>query len=168
MTKIIKEFPNYVVCSTGKIFNKDKLMLKPSLSNSGYLYVTLYNEGKRKKMYIHRLVAEHFLSESLYDKVNHKDGDKLNNALSNLEWCDTSYNTKHAYDTGLISKKTVLDKIVPEDLYNNYKSGSSMLSIAKSYDVGITSVSKYITKYVRTHNLQDEFIKLKTLHRTKQ
>ena len=77
-------------------------MLKP-VDNGDYWYVDLRNVDKNRRVSVHRLVAETFLrnSEKL-EYVNHKDEDKRNNRLENLEWCTHSENTQHAYDTGLM------------------------------------------------------------------
>ncbi len=66
---------------------------------STYLYVNLCVGDVRKKRTIHSLVADAFLSGS--GEVNHKDGDKMNNHVSNLEWCTRSENHRHALENGL-------------------------------------------------------------------
>lgn len=69
---------------------------------NGYLEVGLHKENKRKLYYIHRLVALHFIDNlDCLQLVNHKDGDKTNNYYTNLEWCDLSENSSHAYRIGL-------------------------------------------------------------------
>lgn len=68
----------------------------------GYENITLRIDGKTKVCSVHRLVAKTFLQNpNNYKAVNHIDGNKLNNNLSNLEWCSYSQNMKHAYKTGL-------------------------------------------------------------------
>ena len=56
-----------------------------------------------KLHYVHRLVASHFVPPYTGECVNHKDGNKMNNEASNLEWCTSQENTQHAYRTGLIN-----------------------------------------------------------------
>mgnify|MGYP002541713982 CR=1 FL=1 len=65
---------------------------------SGYKRVTLYKENKSKTKLVHRLVAEAFLpNPNNLMIVNHKDENKLNNVVTNLEWCTQSYNTTYHY-----------------------------------------------------------------------
>ena len=101
--KQIAEFPNYEVSDTGLVRNKANKILKFFKQNSGYLVATLSNEElKSAKRTIHRLVAKAFIEnpEGL-PEVNHKDGNKLNNEASNLEWCSKRQNIRHAINTGL-------------------------------------------------------------------
>ena len=70
--------------------------LKPRYHRDGYLQVILCKNGIRKNKLIHRLVLEAFVENpNNLPEVNHKDENKINNGLSNLEWCDTSYNNNH-------------------------------------------------------------------------
>lgn len=73
--------------------------LKPYITNKGYLKVDLYKEGQRQKLYVHRLVAIAFIPNP-EDKpqVNHKDGDRTNANVNNLEWMNNSENNKHAFE----------------------------------------------------------------------
>lgn len=80
----------------GRIY-PEKIM-KANISNTGYCSVTLYGNGITWKIAVHRLVAFHFLSNpNNLPCVNHKDGNPLNNNVSNLEWCSYSENIKHAF-----------------------------------------------------------------------
>lgn len=91
----------YVNNKNGKRLIKSKL-LKPFLTNSGYIGYTLKNKNKSKSVHLHRLLAEYFIDNpNNLPEVNHIDGDKLNNKLSNLEWVNKSENSLHAYKLGL-------------------------------------------------------------------
>ena len=71
-------------------------------SNWGYKYVSLTKDGKRRNFMLHRLIAATFIPNPDHKPyINHKDGNKLNNHISNLEWCTSSENNLHAYRTGL-------------------------------------------------------------------
>lgn len=80
-----------------------KRMIKPCNNGNGYLYVTkVFSYKKRKHYYVHRLVAATFLDNpDNLPEVNHKDGNKQNNNVTNLEWCTRSGNKLHAYRIGL-------------------------------------------------------------------
>lgn len=81
----------------------EDIVLKPSICNGGYYFVSLTDSnGIKKRIRIHRLVADNFLSniDSKID-VNHIDGNKKNNHVSNLEWITRSENIKHAYKNNL-------------------------------------------------------------------
>lgn len=77
-------------------------ILKTRVGKQGYPYLHLSKGGIRKTFKVHRLVAEHFIP-NLEGKpeVNHIDGNKTNNSKSNLEWCTSSENKRHAHKTGL-------------------------------------------------------------------
>ena len=93
----------YFISSNGQVKNKYGKILKPWIRN-GYYTIGLMVNKKRTNYYIHRLVAEYFLSNADKQRnfVNHLDGDKLNNNVSNLEWCTRQENAQHAYETGLV------------------------------------------------------------------
>lgn len=73
------------------------ISLKQELTKDGYKRVVLMKEGKKKRFMVHRLVAIAFI-RNVYNKpyVNHLDGNKSNNVVSNLEWCTNSENMLHA------------------------------------------------------------------------
>lgn len=86
---------------------KAKTILKSHIlregDNKGYCRVILLDDsGKRYSKSVHRLVAAAFIGDCTNFEINHKDGNKKNNKVSNLEICDKSYNTKHAYKLGLM------------------------------------------------------------------
>lgn len=92
-------FGDYEVSTHGQVHNKvNNIMIKPQLGSGGYFVLSL-----QKKMYrTNRLVAQVFLSNpDNLPVVNHMDGNKLNNHISNLEWMTYSQNSQHAVDTNL-------------------------------------------------------------------
>lgn len=103
--KTINGFSNYEISDQGEVRNKTtKYILKGRLSKSGYLQVNIKKDetGKFVNQYIHRLVASHFLNnEENKREVNHKDGNKINNTLENLEWITSSENQKHRHSIGI-------------------------------------------------------------------
>ena len=113
--KIINNFPKYAVSNlgnvktlfwqnnvNGKLYPREKI-LTPIKRKDGYLKVNLHNDeykgrGKGYECLVHRLVAEAFiLNKRDFTEVNHKDGDKTNNCVDNLEWCSRQQNVLHSY-----------------------------------------------------------------------
>lgn len=97
--KSVIGFPNYEVSDRGRVRNKATKHIRSFSYNHGYPQVDLYPGQKTRT--IHRLVADAFLGEHPGMQVNHIDGNKKNNCLSNLEWCTSSENNQHAYDANL-------------------------------------------------------------------
>ena len=93
----------YQISNLGNIkslYNNNIYYMKHHKNNRGYLMVRL-NDGLKQ---IHRLVAKEFLeNKDNKPQINHIDGNKSNNVVSNLEWCTNSENIKHSWDTGLRS-----------------------------------------------------------------
>ena len=122
--KKINDFPNYIVSTNGQVMSlkhtidsqikgtncqrvyKGKV-LKQIKSSNGYLYVCVKNNNNQyKRKLVHRLVAETFIDNPFNkNEVNHKDGNKLNNDISNLEWVTREENIKHAFDNELIKRE---------------------------------------------------------------
>lgn len=100
-------FGNYELSTNGKLRNKDtKKELKFHVTDYGYLRVNIMQDGERSKVFLHKLMALTFIDNPENKKyVNHKDGNKLNNSIDNLEWATASENNIHALRTGLRSSK---------------------------------------------------------------
>lgn len=132
------------IISLKKKWKRNYRILKHNTDNYGYSTVTLSNHNIRKTFTVHRLVAVHFIkNHNKYTQINHKDGNKKNNAYLNLEWCTNSMNTSHAYRNGLmradgenngqhkLTKNQVLEirnsSISAKELAGNYKVSSSTI-----------------------------------------
>lgn len=99
--KIINGYPDYSINQSGEVkSNRFNRLLKPSISNNQYQYVNLVHEKKKKTTAIHRLVIEHFGPPCPDPKfvVDHKDSNKQNNHINNLEWVTVSENTSRTYN----------------------------------------------------------------------
>lgn len=134
-------------------------ILKPVIRNNGYCCVTI----KGKQYLLHRLVAENFIDNpNNLPQVNHKDGNKLNNRVENLEWCTAKENVQHAYKMGLNHKSSDhynAKRVLQFDLKGNLiKSWACIMDIERNIGINhrhISSVCKnkrktcggYIWKY---------------------
>ena len=78
--------------------------MQPAPDKDGYLRIALYDgDHKAHTLKVHRLVAKAFIDNpGSLPQINHKDGNKANNHVGNLEWCDQSHNMKHAVRMGLV------------------------------------------------------------------
>lgn len=96
--KDIKNYEGlYAITSCGKVWSyKSKRFLTPQDNGCGYLQVTLCKNGDKKRHYVHRLVAAAYIpNPNNLPQINHKDENKKNNCISNLEWCDSKYNNSY-------------------------------------------------------------------------
>ena len=91
----------YEVSNIGNVKNvRRNTLLKLSKTNDGYIQVSLYKNGIRTGLRVHRLVAEAFLpNPDGLPLVNHKNEDKSDNSVENLEWCTAKYNTNYGHRT---------------------------------------------------------------------
>jgi len=96
---------DYQISTFGRIKsckNGHSRILKPFIDKDGYLSIALSKNAKVKKFKVHRLVAKAFIpNPENKETVNHIDGCKMNNSISNLEWNSQSENNYHAIKTGL-------------------------------------------------------------------
>ena len=91
------QYDKYLVSEDGQVWSeKSQKFLKPALDKDGYVKYTLSVQGKPIYIRAHRLVAETFIpNPQNLPCINHKDENKLNNHISNLEWCDYTYNNNY-------------------------------------------------------------------------
>lgn len=91
---------DYLICEDGKIINKHtNRIVKPQKNGKGYYRVSIGG----KMLFVHRLVATIYIpNPDNYPQVNHKDGNKLNNCVDNLEWVTGKENSQHALKNGLL------------------------------------------------------------------
>lgn len=156
--KKIEGYDNYLVSDNGEVFNKKNINkpLKTRVNSSGYKYLNLSQNGIVKSKILHRLVAEAFL-EIKNDVVNHKDGNKLNNNLDNLEFCTQKANIKHAVENNLMNPvkgencpwSKLNDKEISEirKKYIPYVYSYNML--AREYNVSKSEIIQIIQNKIR-------------------
>ena len=112
----LKDYPNYGVSRDGRVYSyKSNKELIPSLKYHGYLQVQVYlpMDKRPKWRAIHRLVAETFIPNPHgLPQVNHKDENKQNNRVENLEWCTQKYNIEYSKGQGVIRINPISGSIV--------------------------------------------------------
>lgn len=95
-------------------------IMKFFISNSWYWMINLFKYGWRKKFYLHRLVALTYIWESSLE-VNHKDWNKLNNSIQNIEYVTSSENIKHSYNSWLRFSKKWKDNVLSKSVWQYTK-----------------------------------------------
>ena len=165
MTEIWRDITNYEdtyqISNLGNVRSKDRVVLyidkrkrifpgqtmKLNIDTKGYYKVNLRKNNKFKSLRIHKLVAEHFLKKEIGKNiVNHKDGNKLNNCVDNLEFVTISENTIHAIrvlkkdftNGGKHSKKP----IISIQKYNIYRFFDSVGSASKFFDLSRRTIGR--------------------------
>lgn len=173
---IILDFnTNYAISNLGNVINVNtKKPLIPQ--DKGYLFVTLHNvsntrgkKGYRKQYRIHRLVAKYFIDNPENKPyVNHKDGNKHNNCVENLEWVTESENTQHAYKNGLIPiqkpiKATNLQDTSIIEVFESLSECARYFNCNKSYiyralnkTYGKNTYKGYKFEYINCQNIKQQ------------
>lgn len=164
MWKDILQNPKYEISDEGIVRRKNNKNVLSGCIASGYRSVKLtFDNGKQQRFYVHRLVAQHFIinNDPLHKTyVNHKDGNKLNNNVNNLEWVSPRENNLHYYQNIQKQKKErknikpisviqcSLDKkriaVYPSMSQASKASGISVAQIARNIHGEITHTGPYI------------------------
>lgn len=148
-----KIFEDYYATSTGQIYsNKTHTYLKQRISRRGYYIVNLSVKGKCKTYSVHRLIAKAFIpNPNNYPIINHIDGNKLNNNISNLEWCSYKYNSIHAVTHNLRNTARGIDtkhgQFTEDDIIRIRKLkelGLSQYKIATKYGVTRSTIQQIL------------------------
>lgn len=115
----IRSVDRLVKCKNGMRISLATI-LKPSLGQWGYEQVTLRKEGSKKTVRVNRIIAQTFIpNPNNLPQVNHKDGNKINNSVENLEWCDASHNMKHCFDNHMSDWTTKIKIIETGEIFNS-------------------------------------------------
>lgn len=147
----IDDYQNAHAYCSGFSYIKPGRMICSELNKFGYEVVGLYKDKKRKGHMVHRLVAEAFINNpGNLPYINHKDENKLNNCVDNLEWCTAKYNTN--YGTCLtrrsISQQYTNKRMKPVIAYNNLEMLEfvSIRSAARQLNLNQSNISCAIKK----------------------
>lgn len=134
-------FPNGQIWSYPKYRCKNGRFLKPIKHSNGYFFVCLRAEHVYKIKSIHRIIAETFIQNSQnLPQVNHKDGDKSNNDIGNLEWCSARQNMQHALKKGLLTS-------LGEGQYASKLKEKDVLAIRSTYVPGKITMKSLALRY---------------------
>ena len=146
---------NYIVTVGGDVINTNtNHTMKKQLNNCGYHRVELSKSGKTKRHFVHRLVAIAYLENTNnLPQINHINGNKTDNRLGNLEWCDASYNHRHAFSALGRTVSRVFDtdngktKIKKEDIPALIEKKKTTPYRAMAVDLGVHP--KYLSSLLR-------------------
>jgi len=157
-----KQLGIYTIYSNGKVWsNKHNKFLKPSKDEKGYLRIGLYLNGKAKTYKLHRLISECFINKiEGKTQINHKDCNKLNNDISNLEWCNNSENQKHhhrviktGYLFGMKNHKAKITEQQMKEIRAKYATHKyTQTQLADEYNITQSAVSQIISNKIRKYN----------------
>lgn len=150
--KNIKNFEQaYQVSSTGLVRNKKTKKLKTLRIIRKYYYADLHAQNKRLNIRVNRLVATHFLNNYFnLPQVNHKNGNKLDNRVENLEWCTAKENILHALKNGLTKKQQKNEgnikysNEVCREVIKRVMSGMTYIKSGKKYNMPYSTVAHLI------------------------
>lgn len=138
------------------ISHRENSPIKPSKNSNGYYKYTFTLNGKREQKLIHQVVAKHFLPNPYdYKQVNHKDGNKANNAVSNLEWISHEDNVQHSLETGLRAGYMPYD--VKLALLHKVLNGSQIRQLAKEVGRREETLSGMLRRTADKENLRTEW-----------
>jgi hypothetical protein len=137
----------YGITELGEIISlKRGVPLKAGMNKRvEYQQVSLWKNNKGKTLYVHRLVAEHFIQNpDNKPEVNHIDGDRQNNKVENLEWVTSSENSFHASQTGLRKYIKKFTDTEYEEMLYNFLSGKSLTDLSQETQSSLTSLSYWV------------------------
>lgn len=171
----LKNYSNYIIRSNGEIYSlyKNITMNQVLQERIGYYRIQLKaDDGNKNNLLAHRLVALAFIpNPENKPEVNHIDGNKLNNDVSNLEWATKHENMKHAHhlklrdNNGTGNPRNLLTEKEVLDIYDKLLDGARVSDLATSYNVSRPTISDIKAK----RNWQELLSDLPDIrHNTKQ
>lgn len=161
--KPIPNFENYTISKSGEIRKVTgkyaPMIMKPKLDKDGYYQIGLYKDGKKYYKSIHRLVAITYIENTCnFSDVNHKDGDRTNNNVENLEWCTQRYNTMHSYVCN--NRKANITTNKKCELYKNNEKLGEFNSIQDAVRYYSTLEEKGMSSLISNKKYKDYTIKV--------
>ena len=121
----------YQISNFGNIKRNNKI-LKPFKNTNGYYQIVLYKECKKKHCLVHKLVANAFIeNKNNYKYINHKDENKLNNNINNLEWCTAKYNCNYGTRNERLSSPVLCVELNKK--FKSIKEASKLLNVQQAH-----------------------------------
>lgn len=145
----VKGYEKYVVSNLGKV-KQNEIEVKTYQDKRGYVRVSL-NNGKANTCLVHRLVAEAFIpNPENKPEVNHIDGNKQNNCISNLEWVTRGENVRHSIETGLkikITDEVILQRKISGEKFKRFcrSKGLTQKDVSNILGISLPTVQAYYT-----------------------
>lgn len=146
----VRSIKRLVKGSRGSLQIKPSVVLTPRTKANGYQSVHIRLDGTNSYPLVHRLVATVFLpNDNNLPQVNHKDGNKLNNRVENLEWCSASQNMKHAFELGLapsggrshLAKLSFGEVLAIKSEYVRGSKDFGIVALARKYGISKSMIS---------------------------
>ncbi len=144
----IKSIPRFIFNGKGYFKTKDKI-IRPVFDSCGRQQAHLHKNNIRTTSYVHRIVGKAFIpNPDNLPQINHIDGNKINNHVNNLEWCDNLYNQRHSWAIGLrkpnLGEKSGTCKLTTEDVLairESFSRGVRNKDLAIKYNVKRSTIS---------------------------
>ena len=155
----IPGYENYTISEEGIVVNTNTgRVLKPSLNENGYLYISLWKNNRNCSRTVHRLVALTYIpNPDNKPFVNHIDANRSNPRRDNLEWCTQTENIKHAYMIGNMSQKQNFTVDELEWLLTEFLQNRTMTELATQMHVGLSRLTINLRKCARQTNRLEVF-----------
>jgi len=162
--KVINNFSRYTIDLDGEVFDTSTSKYRKSwIGKNGYKAIDLFNDhGEYKKQYIHRLIGLAFIPIiDGKDIINHKDLNKLNNSIHNLEWCTQAENMQHAS----INNARHYSRMFSEEQYREYvnllisNKVRTITELAETLDVPIVQLSVHMKEAAENMGILNDYIK---------
>lgn len=158
---VIYSLDRIILCRNGTKVPKKGIQLAQTIhKDTGYLMVSLWKNNSGENHYVHRVVAQAFIpNPKNKPEVNHKDSNRLNPKVTNLEWVTRSENALHGYQFGYGYQVKKLTETQLDESLMQFLGGITMTQIAGHYGIGLSRLTINLRKLSKQLKLEDAFNK---------